>query len=186
MLTSLPRVDPDKDEKDGWNISTTPQELVATFPTLDRRIQQLMLHSEDIKIWRLYIHKPYPYWTQGRVALLGDAAHPMLPDQTQGHSQAIEDAAALGLVFSEQYFRVNAATPAKDAISAALQRYEKVRMERAAALQDASAKAREDIRERIGWAAEGVKPGKLTIEDLCGYDMEVHLSEIVAAEGAAF
>lgn len=157
---------------------------MATFPSLDPRIHQLMLHSEDIKIWRLYIHKPYPYWTRGRVALLGDAAHPMLPDQTQGHSQAIEDAAALGLVFSEQYFTKTTVNTAMEAIIVALQRYEKLRMNRAGSLQDASAKAREDMRERIGWAAEGVKPGKLTIEDLCGYDMEEHISEILASENA--
>jgi hypothetical protein len=75
------RIDPEKLEKDGWNISTTAEQLVATFPTIDPRVRQIMLHSEDIKIWRLYIHKPYPFWTRGKVALLGDAAHPMLPDQ---------------------------------------------------------------------------------------------------------
>lgn len=53
-------------------------------------------------------------------------------------------------------------------------------MSRATSLQTASAKAREDMRERIGWESEGVKAGKLTIEDLCGYDMEKHLSEIVS------
>lgn len=141
-----------------------------------------MLNSEDIKIWRLYIHEPYPYWTCGRVALLGDAAHPMLPDQTQGHSQAIEDAAALGLVLSDKYFQVNEAQTLELAIGKALQRYEKVRMKRAAALQAASARAREDLRERIGWAAEGARPGKLTIEDISGYDMETHLAKIVAEE----
>jgi len=150
-----------------------------------------MLHSEDIKIWRLYIHKPYPYWTLGRVALLGDAAHPLLPDQTQGHSQAIEGAAALGLVFSEQHFQANGDGAGignggvEEAIGKALKRYEEVRMKRAGKLQDASARAREDLRERIGWAAEGVKEGKLTIEDVCGYDMEKHLAEIVASEAVS-
>ena len=155
---------------------------MATFPTLDHRVQKIMRHSKDIKIWRLFIHKPYPYWTRGRVALLGDAAHPMLPDQTQGHSQAIEDAAALGLVFSKQYFPGNSSQNMEAAIAEAFERYEKVRMKRAAALQDASAKARDDMRERIGWASEGVKPGKLTIEDVAGYDMEAHLADIVASE----
>jgi salicylate hydroxylase len=155
---------------------------VATFPTIDPRVRQIMLHSEDIKIWRLYIHKPYPYWTRGRVALLGDAAHPMLPDQTQGHSQAIEDAGALGLVFSKEYFHQSSTQTFEETIAEALQRYEKVRISRAAALQDASARARNDMRERIGWAAEGVKPGKLTIEDVAGYDMEAHLAQIVASE----
>jgi salicylate hydroxylase len=180
-LTNRFRIDREEPDGDGWDISTTAQQLVGTFPTLDPRIHQLMLSSEDIKIWRLYIHKPYPYWARGRVALLGDAAHPMLPDQTQGHSQAIEDAAALGLIFSKYYYTRTDQT-ADDAIAVALKRYERVRMKRATALQDASTKAREDIRERIGWAAEGVKPGKLTIEDLCGYDMEEHLAEIVASE----
>jgi salicylate hydroxylase len=106
----------------------------------------------------------------------------MLPDQTQGHSQAIEDAAALGLVFSKQYFHQHSAQTLEEAIAKALQLYEKLRMKRAAELQHASAKAREDMRERIGWAAEGVKPGKLTIEDVAGYDMEVNLAEIVASE----
>jgi len=106
----------------------------------------------------------------------------MLPDQTQGHSQAIEDAAALGLVFSKQYFHRKASQDLEGAIAEAFRRYEDIRMKRAAALQDASAKARDDMRERIGWASEGVKPGKLTIEDVAGYDMEAHLAEIVALE----
>ena len=113
---------------------------------------------------------------------MGDAAHPMLPDQTQGHSQAIEDAAALGLVFSKQYFHGKSSQTLEDAIAEAFKRYEQVRMKRAAALQDASAKARNDMRERIGWASEGVKPGKLTIEDVAGYDMEAHLADMVASE----
>jgi salicylate hydroxylase len=167
---------------DGWNESISPQQLVETFPNLDQRVRQIMLHSEDIKIWRLFTHKPYPYWTRGRVALLGDAAHPMFPDQTQGTSQAIEDAAALGLVFSRQYFGVNGNQSIDYAVELALQRYEKVRMSRATELQSASARAREDLRERIGWKAEGVKPGKLTIEDVCGYDMEKHLSEVVSVK----
>ncbi|KAH8682622.1 salicylate hydroxylase [Xylariales sp. PMI_506] len=177
-------IDPERQEGDGWYTEATPEQLVATFPTIDPRIHQLMLNSEDIKIWRLYIHEPYPYWTRGRVALLGDAAHPMLPDQTQGHCQAIEDAAALGLVFSDKYFQVNEAQPLEAAIGKALQRYEKVRMKRATALQAASAKAREDLRERIGWAVEE-RPGKMTIEDISGYDMESHLAKIVAQETEA-
>lgn len=49
----------------------------------------------------------------------------MLPDQTQGHSQAIEDAAALGLIFSKQYFHVKADRGSSSAIKLALQRYER-------------------------------------------------------------
>ena len=45
--------------------------------------------------WPLFERPPLPQWSAGRVALLGDAAHPMLPFLAQGAGQAIEDAAAL-------------------------------------------------------------------------------------------
>jgi salicylate hydroxylase len=78
-------------KEDGWNISTTPENLAATFPDIDLRVRKLFLNAEDIKMWRLYMHEPYPYWVKGRCALLGDAAHPMMPDQSQGACMAIED-----------------------------------------------------------------------------------------------
>jgi hypothetical protein len=78
-------------KEDGWNISTTPENLAATFPDIDPRVNRLFLNAEDIKMWRLYMHEPYPYWVKGRCALLGDAAHPMMPDQSQGACMAIED-----------------------------------------------------------------------------------------------
>jgi 2-polyprenyl-6-methoxyphenol hydroxylase-like FAD-dependent oxidoreductase len=90
-------------DKDGWNISATPQELISTFPTLDSNVKECFLHATDIKVWRLYAHNPYLFWTLGRVALMGDAAHPMMPDQALGFGQAIEDAATLGVVFGKEH-----------------------------------------------------------------------------------
>ncbi|KOC10001.1 salicylate hydroxylase [Aspergillus flavus AF70] len=160
--------------EDGWNISATPQQLVDTFPGLDPRMKKLMLNAEDIKMWRLYRHEPYPYWVKGKVCLLGDAAHPMMPDQSQGSCMAFEDAGALGLVFHrtfrEQY-----------SITKGLSLYEKLRKPRATRVQEASFRAREDLSERIGWSSSTDRPGKLTIEEVCGYDMRKHLDELVAA-----
>ncbi|KAB8219078.1 hypothetical protein BDV33DRAFT_192231 [Aspergillus novoparasiticus] len=160
--------------EDGWNISATPQQLVDTFPGLDPRMKKLMLNAEDIKMWRLYRHEPYPYWVKGKVCLLGDAAHPMMPDQSQGSCMAFEDAGALGLVFHrtfrEQY-----------SVTEGLSLYERLRKPRATRVQDASFRAREDLSERIGWSSSTDRPGKLTIEEVCGYDMRKHLDELVAA-----
>lgn len=161
-------------DKDGWNISATPQELIDTFPGLDERVKTLFSNAEDIKMWRLYIHEEYPYWQRGTVALLGDAAHPMLPDQSQGFCQAIEDAAALGLVFGEEHF--------KGDVRHALELYEKVRKPRATRVQTASAKARTDLSERIGWSTGLERKDKLTIEEVCGYDMIKHVRELNAAK----
>lgn len=157
---------------DGWNISTTGDRLADTFPDLDERLRTLFRHAEDIKMWRLYNHEPYPTWTKGRAALLGDAAHPMMPDQSQGACMAVEDAGALGILFSEAYEELG--------VREKLALYEEVRKPRATRLQDASRRARVDLSERIGWSSANDRPGKLTIEEVCGYDMEAHVAEVVA------
>jgi salicylate hydroxylase len=162
-------------DKDGWNIGASPQALVDTFPGLDARVKTLFLNAEDIKMWRLYIHDPYPYWTKGVVGLLGDAAHPMLPDQSQGFCQAIEDAAVLGLVFGKEHFEGD--------VREALGIYEAVRKERATRIQEASAKARTDLSERIGWSTGSEREGKLTIEEVCGYDLAGHVRQVVEESG---
>ncbi|KAB8266421.1 hypothetical protein BDV30DRAFT_232474 [Aspergillus minisclerotigenes] len=160
--------------EDGWNISATPQQLVDTFPGLDPRMKKLMLNAEDIKMWRLYRHEPYPYWVKGKVCLLGDAAHPMMPDQSQGSCMAFEDAGALGLVFHRRFRE-------QYSVAEGLSLYEKLRKPRATRVQEASFRAREDLSERIGWSSSTDRPGKLTIEEVCGYDMRKHLDELVAA-----
>ncbi|KAJ6016641.1 hypothetical protein N7451_000020 [Penicillium sp. IBT 35674x] len=158
--------------EDGWNIGASPEQLVETFPDLDPRMRKLMLNAEDIKMWRLYRHDPYPYWVKGKVCLLGDAAHPMMPDQSQGSCMAFEDAGALGLIFQKNF--------RKDyGVAEGLSLYEKLRKPRATRVQEASFRAREDLSERIGWSSSSDRPGKLTIEEVCGYNMREHLTKLV-------
>ena len=71
--------------------------------------------------WALYDRDPIPEWTRGRVTVLGDAAHPMLPYLGQGACQAIEDGCVLAAAL--------AAEP--DDPVAALGRYERSRRPRA-------------------------------------------------------
>ena len=74
----------------------------------------------------LYERDPMPAWTQRRLALLGDAAHPMLPFMAQGAGMAIEDA----VVLARHLEGASTLT-----VSAALERYAAARMERAAKVQ---------------------------------------------------
>lgn len=156
---------------DGWNISTTGENLVAKFPGIDPRLVTLFLNAEDIKMWRLYNHDEYPYWTKGRCTLLGDAAHPMMPDQSQGACMAFEDAGALGILFSDKYADLG--------VQERLQMYERARKPRATRLQASSRRARENLNERIGWSSKDTRPGMLTIDEVCGYDMHAHIEELV-------
>jgi salicylate hydroxylase len=78
--------------------------------------------------WGLYDRDALENWTEGRVCLLGDAAHPMLPTYGQGAAQAFEDAAALGKCFELH----------GSDIYRALLHYERVRYYRATRFQFAS------------------------------------------------
>jgi salicylate hydroxylase len=90
----------------------------------------------------------------------------MMPDQSQGACQAIEDAAALGLVFSKEHFTGD--------VQSALSIYEAVRKPRATRVQAASARARLNIMERIGFSSDTKNPvykvadegQKLTIDEM--------------------
>ncbi|GAQ02951.1 hypothetical protein ALT_0272 [Aspergillus lentulus] len=107
-------------------------QVLQPFPGLDPRIRRLVTHAIDIRPWRLFEHSPFPTWHMGRVCLMGDAAHPMMPDQSQDGCQSIEDAAALGIIFFEKYKFTSD-------VNAGLCVYERVRKPRANKVQAASA-----------------------------------------------
>jgi len=75
--------------------------------------------------WGLYDRDAFEHWQDGRVCLLGDAAHPMLPTMGQGASQAFEDGAALSSCFKVH---------GRD-VRSALLHYERVRHYRATRFQ---------------------------------------------------
>lgn len=70
-------------------------EVMAGFGHIHPRAQAIIRHGSDWKLWVLCDREPVETWVDGRVALLGDAAHPMLQYMAQGACMALEDAVAL-------------------------------------------------------------------------------------------
>ena len=77
---------------EGWSRPADPADLAAAFAGWDARLTGLFAAAGACDAWGLFDRPPLRRWSVGAAALLGDAAHPMLPYLAQGASMAIEDA----------------------------------------------------------------------------------------------
>lgn len=113
-----------------WSRPATHAELMSAYQGWDERVLALMSKADGpITLWALKHQEPFGNWSRGNVALLGDAAHSMVPYVSQGASQSIEDAA----VIAEE---LSGADPA--GVAAALDGYVQRRAERARTVQIAA------------------------------------------------
>lgn len=103
-------------------------DALAAYEGWHPQVRSILGRVEETFIWALFDRAPLERWSVGRVTLLGDSCHPMLPFMAQGSAQAVEDAAALTACLAE----------ATD-VEAALRRYEAVRLPRASRIQAMSA-----------------------------------------------
>jgi salicylate hydroxylase len=83
---------------ESWSAVGDRDELASSFVGWDQRVVRLLEAVETCFWWGLYDRQPLQSWTNGRLALLGDAAHAMLPHLGQGANQSIEDGVALSVL----------------------------------------------------------------------------------------
>lgn len=112
----------------GWSAEGDPDELRAKFVDWSRPLQDILACGQDWRYWPLFDRSPGQHWGSGRVSLLGDAAHPMLPYLAQGGAMAIEDACVLSSCLANYL-----SDPVR-----ALETYEDLRRERTARVQNAA------------------------------------------------
>ena len=94
-------VEQDSWREEGWSILGTREDALADFKNWHPVIQNILNQADDFHRWALFDRAPLERWVDGRVALMGDAAHPMLPFLAQGAAMAVEDAWVLAQVISE-------------------------------------------------------------------------------------
>lgn len=117
----------DRNSEPGWSRPGDPALFQRRFRGWSPELRGLFEAVDDWQVWSLFDRTPRERWVSGRIALIGDAAHPLLPFLAQGGACAIEDAAVLSA-------RI-AAMPGD--LPGALRAFESVRRPRAAALQNA-------------------------------------------------
>ncbi len=110
---------------ESWNGEGDRNEVIERYRRWHPTVRELIEKSDRYLKWALFDRDPLPRWSEERVTLLGDAAHPMLPYLAQGACMAIEDAYSVAAFL--------AATPQD--VPRALQDYERARLERTSRVQ---------------------------------------------------
>jgi salicylate hydroxylase len=112
-------------ERDDWRVESWVEqgsraECLKDFPGWHQDLLTVLNNIDTFYKWAIFLREPLPKWSVGRVSLLGDACHAMLPFLGQGANMALEDGLVLARCI-EKY--------AGDPVTA-LQRYEAARRER--------------------------------------------------------
>jgi 2-polyprenyl-6-methoxyphenol hydroxylase-like FAD-dependent oxidoreductase len=81
--------------RESWSAKGDVKELRAAYEGFHHDVRAVLEACPDCHKWAILEREPLPRWSNGRIVLLGDAAHPMTPYMAQGAATAIEDAAVL-------------------------------------------------------------------------------------------
>ncbi|EJU02716.1 FAD/NADP-binding domain-containing protein, partial [Dacryopinax primogenitus] len=163
---------PDDGSVESWTAEGSADKMRADFEGWEPRIQKLLAFVPSTLKWKLMDRGPLETWIHksGKVVLLGDSCHPMLPYRAQGAAMAVEDAAVLGSLFT------HLSSPSQ--IPFFLQAYEQLRHARCT---DTQAQAR--LNQKIFHLPDG-EAQETRDADMCRA-MEAELSgEALEAEGS--
>ncbi len=140
QLLNMVLLHPDRQgTEESWTMKGNKKDMLEFYDKWNPRVKKLLdcVPEGEVLEWKLCDHEPLPTWVNDKVALVGDAAHPMLPYVAQGASQAVEDGAVLGICL--------AFIDSKDQVNTALKVYELVRKERAETVQATAIQTRQAL-----------------------------------------
>jgi salicylate hydroxylase len=114
--------------EESWSARGDVAELASAYKGWHADVVRLLDAADGVSRWALHDRESIHRLSSGRVAVIGDAAHPMLPFQAQGANQAVEDAVVLAVCLAE-------AGSGSGGWSGALRRYERIRLPRITRIQ---------------------------------------------------
>ena len=136
LINFVAIIERDSWTRESWTAQAPLSEVLKEFEGWHPQTRAILQAADEVFIWGLFEHAPLPQWSAGRVTVLGDACHAMLPFLAQGAAQAIEDGATLTRCLMKSAGRD---------IPGALRAYESLRLPRASRVQAAS----QDNRQRF-------------------------------------
>ena len=92
LVNVVTQEDTDQWVEEGWSTSGDPDEMRKSFPDPEPRLAEVLSLVTECSKWGLFTRPLTENWGRGRIQLIGDAAHAMLPNAGQGACQAFEDA----------------------------------------------------------------------------------------------
>ena len=111
---------------ESWSTKGDLTALRAAYEGFHPQVQAVLKACPEVHKWALVDRDPLERWTDGRVTLLGDACHPMMPYMAQGAAMAMEDAAVLSRCLADVD---------REGIAGAFRRFETSRKERTSRVQ---------------------------------------------------
>ncbi|HZH09458.1 MAG TPA: FAD-dependent oxidoreductase [Microvirga sp.] len=123
-LINVVAIEKTREPVEGWAAPGRTEDLLALYRNAAPALVEMLKQPQEWLRWSLFRH-PIRRLAQGRIALLGDAAHPVLPFLAQGAAMAIEDAATLSAVLAHR----------PENVMQALKDYEAHRLERVSRMQ---------------------------------------------------
>ena len=168
---------PGESRVESWSAKGDVAEWLAAFAGWHPQVRAIIAAADTTNTWALYDRDPLPRWSVGRITLLGDAAHAMLPYMAQGAVQSIEDAAVLAKCLAHAN---------RNDVGAALFRYEQVRKPRVTQCQEGSRQNGliyhladgEEQRKSDASFASSVMASTANVTWLYGHDVEAEFEQV--------
>lgn len=177
--TGRPRPVASPQRGESWSALGRVVDLIAAYTGWHPEVRALTSAPESVSRWALHDRDLLPRWSTGRVTVIGDAAHPMLPFLAQGANQAIEDAVALATCLRD----VDRA-----GIPHALARYQRIRqprtneVHRVSRANTGALHLPDGAEQRSRDAAFAATPALAAQDWIYGYDAEAAVTAEVRGE----
>jgi salicylate hydroxylase len=160
--------------EESWFMTGSKEALSREYANWDPMLRGIIDKVDETFRWGLYFREPLPRIVRGRIALMGDAAHPMLINAGQGAGQALEDAFALAVLLDGA---------SRETVVERLSLYERLRLGRATAVQQLSRRNAQFMHDAMPLRPGETRPDRMSRVDwIVDYDVEREAEALLTAD----